>query len=164
MPSNYDTEHVKFHNLDVVIANLRSLGGGAGKYIEDVLDRCLTLDIWPRWISHISLTDHSLEDLRELGHPYSTRFDVDSFVHPDSEVHKQSGSLVEGSHIERSATADGASVKISNTSPHYIFLRYGTRNMRMRDPAGATMKDALPDVQRRLHEEIRGAIISLMTS
>lgn len=159
-----DNASVKFHNLDIAIRRIKAIGGGAPKYMNEVLNRVMHEDIWPRWIANISLQDHSLADLANLGHPYSTRFDVDSFIHPDSEVHKQSGSLVENSHIVSTITPGGCSVKLTNTSPHYIFLRYGTRYMRMRDPAGETMRQALPYVKRRLTEEIKAAVIKITTS
>lgn len=134
------------------------------KYMQEVVNRVVTEDVWPIWIKHISLNDHSLEDLAKLGHPYSTRYGANSFAHPDSEVHTQSGNLVETSHIVNTATTTGCSTSIINDSPHYIFLRYGTRTMRMRDPAGATMGEALPLVKKRLKEEVKNAIITLMRS
>lgn len=149
------------HNLDIVIKNLKAVGGGAASYMTDVLNRCMTIDVWPRWVNHINLTDHSLEDLAKLGHPYSTRFGVDSFLHPDSEVHKQSGSVFETSRIVNASDSSSTKVQIVCTSPHYIFLRYGTRYMRMRDPGGATLGEALPDIKRRFATEVKQAIVKL---
>jgi hypothetical protein len=160
----YDNESVKFHNLDVVINRIKAIGGGAQKYFEEVLGRCMNDDVWPLWIKHISLQDHSLEDLRKLGHPYSTRFDVDSFMHPDSEVHRQSGSLIEGSHITTVSTTGSCTVQLSNSSPHYVFVRYGSRTMRMRDPAGTVMRLGRPLIEKRIQDEIKGAIVKILVS
>jgi hypothetical protein len=149
------------HNLDVVIRNIKAIGGGAPRYMNDVLTRCMSIDVWPRWVNHIKLTDHSLEDLARLGHPYSTRFGVDSFMHPDSEVHKQSGSVFESSRIVDSTSNGEVRTAIMCTSPHYIFLRYGTRFMRMRDPGGAALGEALPDIKKRFATEVKQAIVKL---
>lgn len=155
---------VHIHNLDIVMRRIRAVGGGAAKYMADVLERSMRQDVWPRWIEQISLQDHTLEDLRALGHPYSTRFGTDSFVHPDSEVHEQSGSLIQGTRIETLNTPQGPAVRLVNSSPHYVFLRYGTRTMRMRDPGGAALALALPAIRRRIAEEVKHAIVQIYTS
>ncbi len=164
MPSSFDSPSVRFHNLDVVIKRIKAVGGGAPRYMQEVLGRCMNDDIWPLWIKNISLQDHSLADLRRLGHPYAVRFDVDSFVHPDSEVHKQSGSLVESSHVNTTSDGGSCRVTLSNNSPHYVFLRYGTRKMRMRDPAGEVMRLARPLIEKRIAEEIKNAVVQILTS
>jgi hypothetical protein len=150
---------VRIHNLDIVINKLRSVGGGAPQYMREVLDRAMREDLWPAWIEHISLDDHSLEELAKLGHPYSRRYEVDSFIHPDSEVHAQTGSFREASSIRNTEGPKGPVVQLVNTSPHYVFLRYGTRTMRMRDPGGAAMLQALPKIQKRFADEVKQAVI-----
>ena len=101
------------------------------------------------------MNDHSLEDLRKLGHPYSTKFSKDSFVHPDDVVHVQDGNLLGSSIIER---GEGF-VRLVNDSPEYAYLRYGTTKMRMRDPGGEAMKEALPKIQQRFKDGVRHAVI-----
>ena len=128
--------------------------------MHDVLMRCMNEDLLPRWYEHIDLEDHDLEELRKLGHPYAVRFGVDSFMHPDSEVHKQDGSLYEGTSVQ----TKGNAVILVNTSPHYIFLRYGTSTMRMRDPGGAALGEALKPIKARFATEVRGAIVQYFTS
>lgn len=152
---------VRIHNLDVVMSNIKSIGSGAPKYMVDVLMRCMTEDLWPKWIEHINIQDHSLEDLRKLGHPYSTQFGADTFVHPDSQVHTQSGDLMDESKIVQTLTANGPAVQLINTSPHYIFLRYGTMTMRMRDPGGSALAEALPAIRHRIKVEVKDAIFKL---
>ena len=154
---------IHIHRLDIVMQRIRAVGGGAAKYMTDVLERCMTQDLWPLWLEHISLQDHSLEDLRNLGHPYSVRYGINSFVHADDEVHTQSGELIAQSRVDSMMTPQGPAIRLTNTSPHYIFLRYGTSKMRMRDPGGAALRDALPAIRRRLAEEVRHAIIQLYT-
>jgi len=143
------------------MSNIKLIGSGAPRYMAEVLMRCMTEDVWPKWIEHINVQDHSLEDLRKLGHPYSTRFAADSFVHPDSQVHTQGGDLMDESKIVTVGTPNGPAVRLINTSPHYIFLRYGTQTMRMRDPGGTALAEALPAIRRRIAVEVKAAIFKL---
>lgn len=152
------------HNLRIVIDKIKSFGNGMPQYMADVLERAMVEDVYPVWIEHISLQDHSLEDLRNLGHPYSTRLPADSFIHPDWEVHEQSGSLLENSRVESGNSDVGPTVQIINTSPHYVFLRYGTTTMRIRDPGGHVLDQALPAIRRRFAAEVRGAIVKIFVS
>jgi hypothetical protein len=152
---------VVVHRLAIVLDKIRAVGGGAPAYMSKVLGRVMSDDIWPAYVEHISLQDHSLEDLRKLGHPYAIRFGVDSFIHPDSEVHEQGGSLSESSHIVMASSGGMTSAKIICTSPHYIFLRYGTRFMRMRDPGGAALIEALPKIRKRFATEVKAAIVKI---
>lgn len=151
---------VRIHNLDVVVDKLTKLGGGASKFMGDVVERAMREDVWPRWVKQISLSDHTLEELALLGHPYSTRYATDSFAHPDEQVHIQSGNLLEGSRIERKDTAGVVSVQLVNDAPEYVDLRFGTSRMRIRDPGGAALRDALPAIKARFKEEVKAAVIS----
>jgi hypothetical protein len=162
--SDFDYPNVRVHNLKVTIKNIVAIGGRAEQYMSEVLDRIMTKDVWPRWVNHITLEDHSLDDLRRLGHPYAVRFPVDSFLHPDSEVHRQSGSVAESSRIYATTGSGEASIRLVCTSPHYIFLRYGTRYMRMRDPAGAALAESINDIRNRFADEVRDAIVQIYTS
>lgn len=155
---------LSIHKVDVVLRRIQNFGTRGPAYLDSVVERCMELDVLPRWYEHISLEDHSLEDLRRLGHPYAARFAVDSFIHPDSEVHKQSGSLYESTHVQRRSGANGAAWLLINTSPHYVFLRYGTVNMRMRDPGGVALGEALPFIKRRWQEEVKYGIVEFFTA
>lgn len=153
---------VEIHNLDIVISKLKAIGGQAPQYMTEVLERAMQNDVWPLWISHINLSDHSLEDLAKLGHPYSTRYGADSFQHPDAFVHEQTGELAQASSIKNVSLGDGSvSVQLTNTSPHYVFLRYGTQMMRMRDPGGDALREALPLIKKRFASEVRNAIVKI---
>jgi len=143
------------HDLEISIAKLRSIGGGAAAYLKRTLMDAMTLDVMPEWQKFVGLDDHSLKELDALGNPYSTRYGTDSFVHPDEYVHIQSGDLEHSSRIED----HGDSVQLVNQSEHYKYIRYGTSVMRMRDPAGAAMRDALPKIKKRFAEAVRGALI-----
>ena len=144
------------HDLEISIGKLRSIGGGASKFLKDTLEAAMREDVWPAWQKFIGLDDHSQADLDALGNPYALRYGTDSFVHPDAYVHIQTGELEHSSQIE--TTSDG--MRLVNTSDHYQYLRYGTSVMRMRDPAGAAMADALPKIKKRFADAVRGALIN----
>lgn len=151
---------VKIHNVKATFRRVTVIGGGAPKYMMDVLERAMTQDVWPNWIKQISLNDHTLEDLAALGHPYSQRFAKDSFVHPDEQVHTQSGDLRAESKIE--LHPERMSVQLTNNSREYIYLRFGTRLMRMRDPGGAALRDSYKAIKQRIEREVRNAIFDLV--
>lgn len=153
----------RFHNLNISLDHIRAIGGGAPKYMSDLVTLAMGVDVWPIWLKHISLTDHSKQDLDRLGNPYATRYAIDSFAHPDADVHIQSGDLVNKSRLEYEDTSTRSVARIINESPEYIYLRYGTSVMRMRDPAGATMAEALPAIKKRFADGIRSAIIEYVT-
>lgn len=148
------------HNLEIVLDKITKFGGGAEGYLGDLLFQAAHDDLWPRWIAQISLTDHTLQQLADLDYPYSTRYDIDSFVHKDEFVHEQSGNLVESSSIERVNKNGKVEVRIINKSPHYIFLRYGTYKMRPRDPGGAALRDAMPAIRERFKAGLKGLVQS----
>lgn len=148
------------HNINIVIPRIARMADGFESFAQETIEDAMNEDVMPIWHEHISLEDHSLEDLRKLGHPYSTRFAADSFMHPDSEVHEQDGGLIEGSKIE----IRPGEVSLINDSPEYVFLRYGTETMRIRDPGGATIKQALPLIMKRFYTAFQNAFIQFFTS
>lgn len=151
---------VHIHNIDAFISKLKSIGGGAPQYLDAVMERCMRNDLWPLWVKQISMHDHTLQALAQLGHPYSTRYGKDSFVHPDDVVHIQDGNLLGGSYIEHGAGSGGQVVwQLRNDAEEYVYLRYGTATMRMRDPGGEAMREALGPIRRRFRNEVKDAIV-----
>lgn len=150
---------LKFHNLDIVIRRIKSVGGGAPGYMKKLLNSAMEEDVVPEWKKHIGLTDHTLQELAKLGYPYARRCPTDSFVHPDSEVHIQSGDLIAATEVNEIDANGQYAVRLANTNPVYEYLRYGTALMRPRDPAAATMRDALPKIKSRLSEGVKNAVI-----
>jgi hypothetical protein len=152
------SDNAAVRGLDVVLRNLRAIGGGAKEYMMSVLEEVMEQDVKPLYLKHIGLTDHSLEELRKLGHPYSRRFGADSFVHPDDYVHKQSGRLVSMTYSE---TADD-SVRLISEAPEYLYLRFGTSKMRMRDPGGDVLQEALPAIKSRVSARMKDAFVEYL--
>lgn len=141
------TTHV--HDIDLVIKKIKNMGGpNATKVLIDTINDAMREDVYPLWIRNISLDDHTLADLRKAGHPYATRYGKDSFAHPDFDVHRQSGGLLTGSSIIE-ASSENPRVVINESAPEYVYLRYGTSVMRIRDPGGEAMAEALPAIRRR---------------
>lgn len=85
-------------------------------------------------LRNISLDDHTLEELRKLGHPYSTSLPVDSFHGSDALVHEQSGKLKRTIRVwpPEETTSRRFSVYITSSAPYLPFLLYGTSTMRAR--------------------------------
>ena len=157
MPDS-SNDYVAITGLAISIKRMTAVGQGAPKYLHDVLLRCLMTDFMAKFLEQTSLQDHSLEELAALDHPYSVRYSTNSFVHPDSYIHEQTGAFLESIHVDDSGTA----VKLVTNSPYYVYLRYGTSVMRIRDPATAAINAAMPLIQRRIQEEVKGAIFNIM--
>jgi hypothetical protein len=140
---------LNIHDVDVLIRKIKDMGGpNAQQVIVDTINDAMNDDVYPIWLKNISLDDHTLEDLRRLGHPYAKRLGIDSGPHPDYMVHEQGGGLIAGSTIQECTPGD-LRATITETAPEYVYLRYGTSTMRMRDPAGDALAEALPLIKQR---------------
>jgi hypothetical protein len=85
-------------------------------------------------IKNISLDDHTLEELRALGHPYSTLKPADTMHGDDRLVHEQTGALkrsIEVGAVEET-TSRRFSVFATSNAPHMPWLIAGTSRMRAR--------------------------------
>lgn len=152
------------HNVQIVISKIRSFSGGFKPYMSQLLLDAMNDDVMPRWKANVTLADHSLRELAELGHPYSKKYPADSGPHPDYDVHEQSGELVSSTVVEVSSVGGNQAVRLVNSSAHYEYVRYGTRTMRPRDPGGEALADAMPDIKARFAEGVQGAAIEYFES
>lgn len=113
------------------------------------------------------LTDHSLADLRRLGHPYARRAPQE--IHsPGYQVHTQSGALQDA----RFSGTDKASVgsgKLSarafvgfdpSKAPHAASVVYGTSKMVPRDPLVGSLGEVKERAFDLLSRSLRGAVIN----
>lgn len=82
----------------------------------------------------IGLQDHSLEDLKKMGHPYSVDAPENSVHGDDRLVHKQEGALYKSIKLEpvEQTTSRRFTVYVSSDDPKMPFLIYGTSRMRPR--------------------------------
>lgn len=95
-----------------------------------------------------ALIDHSLDDLRRMGHPYRRRAPQGN-PHSDWIVHNQNGDLVEG--LGRSAIMlrkNKIEVNITSRAKHTWYLLLGTSKMRPRDFVSAAMINREDEVER----------------
>lgn len=99
-----------------------------------------------------SLTDHTLEELRVLDHPYAQRHPMGT-LHPDWLVHIQS----EGADLHTSLFSDpsrnsreGWAVDLKSHDEKVWYLLLGTRTMRPRDFVTAALMNTERDVAAML--------------
>ena len=88
---------------------------------------------------NISLSDHSLSDLADLGHPYAAR--APQAIHqPDYQVHVQSGKMLASKHsgVKPASVSAGkltatAYAGVSDQVEHALYVVLGTSKMIPRD-------------------------------
>lgn len=113
---------------------------------------------------NISLTDHSLQDLADLGHPYSRR-GGGGLHSPDFQVHTQSGKLLSGlfKAVEHAEVVGGrlvasASIGIRDNVEYAIHVIVGTSRMVPRDflvgTLGQKSKESLDILKRSLKSTV----------
>ncbi|MGH2361090.1 MAG: hypothetical protein ACRDGM_11205 [bacterium] len=87
-----------------------------------------------------SLSDHDQRDLDALGNPYAWREPPGS-LHPDWEVHRQSGDLQLGLRTEHGGVWQNGKLdsEIVSDSDHTWYLLLGTKLMRPRDFVSAAI-------------------------
>jgi hypothetical protein len=112
---------------------------------------------------NISLTDHSLADLRREGHPYARRAigggtinqirihtkGTKSLTNPALRVHKQEGNLLDA--LQAAPTHGGLGYRVEldpNIAPHAAFVVLGTKVMLPRDVLWATAE--APFIQQKM--------------
>lgn len=91
-------------------------------------------------LEHASLTDYTLEELADMGHPFSRRFSTDSGPAPDNIVRIQTGLLFDNIRKEEHMTKTVSTVEIGvkeSDVPYISDLINGTRLMRPRNFIGA---------------------------
>jgi len=87
-----------------------------------------------RVIANISLDDHTLKELRKLGHPYAVGKPEGTLHGDDRLVHVQEGKLkrsIRANPVEET-TSRRFSVFVSSADPKLPYLIYGTTVMRPR--------------------------------
>lgn len=107
--------------------------------------------IYEKIIEYASLTDHTLEDLRDMGYPYKKNAPQNIHV-PPYLVHTQSGKLVEAVRIEQ--TEKGWVIGIDESiAEHAKFVIFGTERMVSRDFITAAFNDSMPKIREILNDE-----------
>ncbi len=139
--------------LNVVVGNLQSLA--SDNEVIDALGRAVSSVLFDDVRGNLSHTDHSLDDLRRLDHPYARRHGSIQ-IHGGSQtvVHKQRGDLLASLRVEKlpsanSPTGEAYAVWFDvGAAPHAAFVVRGTKYMLPRDVLWATTKD--PNTQKKM--------------
>lgn len=138
----------RIEGLNTVLANIRNIIpaevakmnariANAGNIVETVVKE------------QASLTDHTLKQLAEMGHPYSTRYPVDSGPHPDAFVHKQSGMLYNNIEKEEDLNDTYSTVAVGVSEEKVPYVRdliTGTSRQRPRNFLGGAFRDHLDEI------------------
>ena len=140
---------VRIEGLDNVLANIRKIAPvetaamnaklqSAGEIVQETVE------------TQAALVDHTLEDLAELGHPYSTRYPKNYGPHgDDTQVHMQSGHLMRSKkRTENLGTVKSSvAVGVSESDVPYIEdLITGTAVMRPRNFIGRGFSESKDEV------------------
>lgn len=95
-----------------------------------------------------SLTDHTLKDLADLGHPYSVR-DPNNPHSPPYLIHEQTGNLKNNIEQFKSEKGFRISVGVDENKVFYIpYLILGTEKMISRDFITETFNEVLPEIRK----------------
>lgn len=114
--------------------------------------------VFDEMLAETSLVDHSLEELRKMGHPYK-QGKPQGQPHPDWLVHHQTGELQEG--LSRTAAAvrsGGVEAEIHSEAPYTWYLLLGTRYMRPRDFVSASLYKSKGAVQKVYEYYFKGTL------
>ena len=111
----------------------------------------------------ISLTDHSLKDLADMGHPYATR-DPHNPHDPPEQVHTHSGDLLRGlKEIAPKGTSRGAEAEVLNVDEKDVWVQLGTETKIARPYMDAVRRihaDEIQEAGRRAFTERMGRVKS----
>lgn len=106
-----------------------------------------------RMKQNASETDHSLEDLRKLGHPYSAAHPK-SIHDPDYLIHSQNGDL-ERAITSKQVNQYRAVVGVDdNAAPHAVHVIFGTKHMVARDFVTNSANEIKDEIMEVFEEEI----------
>ena len=116
--------------------------------------------------ANMSLTDHSLKDLRDLGHPYAKRHgEKGSSVHaPYYQVHQQSGRLLESKSkgtipavVENGTLKATAYVMLdANSVPYANSVIFGTSKMIPRPVLEGSKLEVANDAYKHIATTLKG--------
>lgn len=145
MPSTIQW-YVALEKLEkAVVANLRQALRNAGTVLFDKIKL------------NAGLTDHSLKDLADLGHPYAKR--APKKIHdPDYQVHIQTG-LLESNIGQRQETPDRVVVGVNGEAVPYLDdVIYGTPLMVARPFVTGSFEEVKPKIVGEFETAVKKSI------
>lgn len=155
---------------DIVSKNIIKFGGGFLRHVNQTMDK--VKDVLDKEVTkNISLTDHSIADLRGLDHPYAARWGTSkaSALHsPYWVVHSQTGRLL-GAKVSgvEEASFDAGVLKASafvglnaNIAKHAPFVVFGTSKMIPRPVLQGSRDAIIDDAKKILQRELKNLVTS----
>jgi len=153
----------------LVARNITKFGGGFLRHVNSVMNKAR--EILDRKVTeNMSLSDHSLEDLRIMDHPYATRHGSRGRpIHsPYWLVHTQGGRLLssKSSGIDKASLTGGeltarAWVKLDESAAHYaVYVVWGTSKMIPRDFLGGSLEQEKEKILGVIQGNLRDAVVS----
>jgi phage-related minor tail protein len=116
-------------------------------------------DLRDRMKENAGLADHDLQDLKELGHPYSTKYQGEPLHDPPWFVHTQSGDLQKAirskTHKRRNAVTAQVGILNESEAPHAKHVIMGTSCLVSRDFVGETLKAESERIRGEMREDLR---------
>ena len=156
---------------DTIADNIKEFGGGFTRHATKVMKNATKL-LYKEVTKNISLTDHSLEDLARLGHPYARRHGPEGAgIHqPPWLVHKQSGKLLK-SRYQGSSDAEVTNGQLvvsgwvglnPDEAPHALAVIFGTWRMIPRDALRGSLADSglQKNVRNLFSKDLRDMVIN----
>lgn len=128
-------------SADRIARNVRRIQAEIVRSTEKNVRSIIARRVEEEAVEASSLSDHTLEDLAVMGHPYARRYPPDSGPHPDELIHHQTEGVrgARGISFIDSFTSEvvaipGGSVtyRLRNRAPHWLYLKDGTSKMRAR--------------------------------
>lgn len=157
---------------ETVMKNIVRFGGGFLKHVDVVMDN-VRKKMDARITKNMSLTDHSLADLRALGHPYARRHGTKGIqIHdPYWLVHTRSGSMMRAKESGTTpAEYSGPGGKVMATAyvridefdcEHASFVIWGTTKMIPRPLLLGSLEQIKGDVYGTIKNNLRNAVIEM---
>ena len=150
----------------VIADNIKRYGGGFIRHVNKTMGKVSKL-MDSQVEKNMTLSDHTIKDLRRLGHPCSGRHGPEGRrIHkPYWQVHEQSGQLLKSkkSGTEDASISTGklrASAYVlldENKAPHAAYVVFGTSKMIPRP----VLRGSLAQIQGRAINFIKGELKDL---
>jgi hypothetical protein len=154
---------------EVVAENLTAFEQGFLRHVNTLM-RSIATDLRARVDANSGLTDHTLQALAVLDHPYARRHGEQGLpIHqPMYLVHRQSGALARATfHGTAEATVSGGTLSASahagvaeDRAPHAAYVVFGTSRMIPRDFLTASLTEVEPSAKERLTTQLRDLAFS----
>lgn len=150
---------------DVVLRNITAFGGGLMKHINSLMKQ-IESRLREAISKNISLTDHTLEDLAAMGHPYAAAHPANPH-RPEYQVHSQSGQMLGGlisGTSDASFNASGVTAEayagITDAVDYALFVIFGTSKMVPRDFLTGSLEEIRDQVFSLLQNNLRDAVVN----